>query len=286
MENQSVLSKYKRQPKIYISLPSGGKWYPENPLDKSGSGELPVYSMTARDELAIKTPDALMNGESTASVIKSCCPLLGDPWAMPTIDLDALLIAIRIATYGEKMDVEVPITGIKTDKLLSETFVVDLREVLDQLQGKEWPETFAHGDLIFHLRPMTYKQQTSLGSATYESQRLASMISKDGVPEADKIEAFKQGIKKLGQMNMDTICMHVRAIETPEGKEENESAIRDFFENTDKDTFVALQRHLEKERDAWSIPPKSFKTPQEYVDQGASETINVPMIFDQSNFFV
>ena len=286
METQSVLSKYKRQPKIYISLPSGGKWYSKNPMEKSGSGELPIYSMTARDELAIKTPDALMNGESTATVIASCCPLLGDPWNMPTVDLDALLIAIRIATYGEKMEIEVPITVPGSKQLESETFEVDLREVLDGLQGKEWPDTLQHGDLTFHLRPLTYKQTSSLGTATYESQRLATILSKDNVNEDDKIEAFKQGLKKLSQINMDTICMHVVAIDTPEGSETDTNAIRDFFDNTDKDTFMAIQKHLEQIRNDWSIPPKRFKVPDEYVEKGASETVEVPMLFDQSNFFV
>ena len=284
MENQSVLSKYKRQPKIYLTLPTGGKWYKDNPMEKSGSGELPVYSMTAKDELAMKTPDALMNGEATVATIKSCCPLISDPWQMPILDVDSVLIAMRIATYGEKMEMEIPITGMK--ELATEKIEVDLRTVLDSFRGKVWQDTVTYGDLTFHLKPLTYKQSTDLYQNTYENHRMASIMQDPNVSEKDKLEAFKQGFKKLSEQTLNTVLAHVVAIETPDGAEENAQAIRDFFDNTDKETFLAVSDHLEKQREIWSAPAQKFKTPQEYVDQGAPEKIEVPMIFDQSSFFV
>lgn len=284
MENQSVLAKYKRQPKIYLALPSGGKWYKDNPMEKSGSGELPIYSMTAKDELAMKTPDALMNGEATVETIKSCCPLIADPWQIPTLDIDSILIAIRIATYGEKMEMDIPITGIPEPT--TETIEVDLREVLDSFRGKVWEDKVVHGDLVFHLKPLTYKRSTELFMDTYENQRMAMILQDPKISESDKLEAFKLGFKKLSKQTLETVLSHVIAIETPEGVEENANAIRDFFDNTDKDTFLAVSNHLEAQRNSWSAKPKKFSTPQEYVDQGAPAEIEIPMMFDQSNFFV
>lgn len=284
MENQSVLSKYKRQPKIYLNLPSGGKFYKSNPMEKSGSGELPIYSMTAKDELLMRTPDALMNGDATAEVIKSCCPLITDPWDIPMIDLDAILIAIRIATYGESMDVEVPIMGL--EEPTTEKTSVDLREVLDSMQGKEWPETFKYQDLTFHMKPLTYKQSTGFYQSTYEQQRLTGLLQREDVPDEDKLKAFKEGFKKLSAVTLDMILSQVIAIETPDGTESNPSAIRDFFNNTDKDTFVAVEKHLEEVKNNWTIRPRRIKVSQELVDKGAPEEVNVPLMFDQSSFFV
>jgi hypothetical protein len=110
-QNQNVkksnpLTGWFRQPKIFIRLPSKGKWYPQGALDRSSTEEYPVYAMTAKDELMFKTPDALLSGQSTVEVIKSCIPAIQDPWSMPSLDVDAALIAIRIATYGENMEVE------------------------------------------------------------------------------------------------------------------------------------------------------------------------------------
>ena len=288
MENQSVLSKYKRQPKIYLTLPSGGKFYDQNPTEKSGSGELPIYSMTARDELAIKTPDALMSGEATVSVIKSCCPLIEDPWKMPALDLDAVLIAIRIATYGETLELEVPIRYMEGEemKFVSETTQTDLRQILENMQGKEWLTDFEYGDLKFTLRPLNYKETTEFFMATFENQRLASMMQDTKVDDAQKMKAFKEGFKKLSQMTMDMVCKHVVSIETPDGKETNPMAIKDFFNSTDKDTFVAVQDRIEQIKKMWTPPPTKFQVPQEYVDKGSEAIIEVPMVFDNSSFFV
>lgn len=287
MENQSVLSKYKRQPKIYLKLPSGGKWYASNPMEKSGSGELPIYSMTARDELMIKTPDALMSGEATVEVIKSCCPLIDDPWTMPAIDLDAILIAIRIATYGEKMELEVPIRYYenKEVKFESERTEIDLRQLLDNMQGKTWNDTFSIGDLTFRLRPLTYKESTGFFMSTFENQRLAQILQSDKIDDAEKLKAFKEGFKKLSQMTLDMIVTHIVEIQTPDGSESDKNAIREFFNNTDKDTFSSVQKHLETIKKQWETPATKFQVPAEYVEKGAQEIIEVPMVFDNSNFF-
>ena len=104
-KSSNPLSQYFRQPKVYMRLPSQGKFYTQGGLDRSSTGDYAVYAMTAKDELMFKTPDALLSGQSTVEVIKSCIPAITDPWSMPSIDLDASLVAIRIATYGENMEV-------------------------------------------------------------------------------------------------------------------------------------------------------------------------------------
>ena len=78
------LKKHLRQPKIYIKLPSQGKYWHPNAIDFPESGELPVYAMTARDEITFKTPDALLNGQATVDVIQSCMPVSYTHLTLPT----------------------------------------------------------------------------------------------------------------------------------------------------------------------------------------------------------
>jgi hypothetical protein len=287
MENQSVLNKYKRQPKIYLKLPSNGDFYPSNPMEKTGSGELPIYSMTAKDEIMIKTPDALMSGDATVDVIKSCCPMIDDPWSMPSIDLDAILIAIRIATYGEKMELQVPIRYFEDDdmKVGSETIEIDLRTILDNMQGKTWNGSMQFGELTFKLRPLTYKETTNFFMTTFENQRLSQIMQDDKINEDQKMKAFKEGFKKLSQMTLDMVCTNITSIETPEGIETNPQAIKQFFETTDKQTFMSVQKHLEQLKNTWSTPTTKFQVPEDYVEKGADKTIDVPMVFDNASFF-
>ena len=121
------LHKYFRQPKIYINLPSNGNWYPEGAIEKTENNEYPVFAMTAKDELAFKTPDALLNGQSVVTVVQSCVPNIKDAWNLPTIDVDALLIAIRIATYGEKLEIKTKVPEAGNDRAID----LDLRMLLD-----------------------------------------------------------------------------------------------------------------------------------------------------------
>ena len=136
------LHKYFRQPKIYINLPSNGNWYPEGAIEKTENNEYPVFAMTAKDELAFKTPDALLNGQSVVTVVQSCVPNIKDAWNMPTIDVDALLIAIRIATYGEKLEIKTKVPVAGTDR----AFDLDLRMLLDKYQNVQYDSTMTTGN--------------------------------------------------------------------------------------------------------------------------------------------
>jgi hypothetical protein len=127
--NNNPLSSHFRQPAIYLKLPSGGKFYPQDTLDMSLTGEIPIFPMTIKDEILLKTPDALMNGEGMRDMIASCCPNIKDPWSIPLIDLDTILIAIRLASYGSGMDMNSECPHCKE----SNEHTVDLRVVLDNL---------------------------------------------------------------------------------------------------------------------------------------------------------
>ena len=112
MENQPEVKKsnplagYFRHPAIYMRLPSKGRFWPDAALDLPANEELAVYPMTTKDEITLKTPDALLNGAGIVSVLQSCIPSVVDGWQTPSVDVDAMLIAIRIATYGHEMDFE------------------------------------------------------------------------------------------------------------------------------------------------------------------------------------
>ena len=92
MNPNNPLQKYFRQPKVFISLPSKGLFYPEGAL-QGDHNNAPIFGMTGMDEIIFKTPDALFNGEATVKVVESCCPYIKDAKDMPSIDVDALLVA-------------------------------------------------------------------------------------------------------------------------------------------------------------------------------------------------
>ena len=180
------LTGHMRQPKIYIKLPSGGKYWPDGSLNISVNGEYPVYSMTAKDELMLKTPDALLNGQGVIDVIQSCMPNVINAWATPNMDIDVILIALRIASYGHLLPITV------THELLEngqQEFEVDMRTLLDDLQTNiTWDERIeVRPNLVLYIKPFDYKTVNASNISEFETQRIINVVGDANMSEEDKI---------------------------------------------------------------------------------------------------
>ena len=64
------LSQYFHTPKVYAQLPTRGKFYPSDFLTLAVNGEIAVYPLTAIDQIMLKTPDAMLNGDALLSVFR------------------------------------------------------------------------------------------------------------------------------------------------------------------------------------------------------------------------
>ena len=236
MENQAVnpLKKYFRQPKLYLKLPSSGSFYPQGTLEKTENGEYPVFPMTAKDEITIKTPDALMNGQATVDVIESCIPNIKNGWAVPTIDIDAILIAIRIATYGENIDLDVTLPNTTIVK----TFTADLRLVIDKLMNSVFDtEVKINDELTAFIRPLNYKEYTQNSIKTLEEQRLFSIVNNDQLSDEEKQKNFSESFKKITDITVNSVAQTITKVITPDGAVTDPQFIKEFLENSDKDFF-------------------------------------------------
>lgn len=279
---KNPLAGYMRQPKIYIRLPSNGKYWPEGSIDIPENREFPVYSMTAKDELLFKTPDALMNGQAIVDVIKSCMPNILDPWHCPMMDLDMILIAMRLATYGDKM----PFKHVQPVTNEEQEYEIDLRLLLDQLTNNTWVEQVAiNPDFIIYVRPLTYRHMTQTGIKTFETQRILSIVNDESIAEAEKIKLFSESFNSLTKVTVDLVAETIFQIQTPEGLVTDLHWIKEFINNADKDIFKTVQDHLNELKSHNDIKPLTFQSTPEQIALGAPETYEVPVNFNNSDFF-
>ena len=58
-----------------------------------------------------------------------------------------------------------------------------------------------------------------------------------------------------------------------------------FFNNSDKSVFDKMMKHLEKMRDTSRIKPFKVFSNAEDIEAGAPAEYEIPITFDQSNFF-
>lgn len=275
------LKKYYRQPKQFVKLPSEYKFYPVGTVEVPESGEVAVYPMTAKDELLFKTPDALLNGEATVRVIQSCVPAIKNAWAMPSIDVDTVLLSIRMATYGQKMSMKVIIPNTKIEK----DFDLDLQLGLDKLLQARYDSKTFYEDMEINLKPLTYAQFTKASLKTFEEQRLANVIADQNVPEEQKVKQFQTSLNALTEINMDMVTDTIESIKVDGQTVTDRKMIADFVANASKDFFASIMKHLEQQRDKFQLPTIKEKATEEEKKQGAPDEYDVPIMFDTSNFF-
>ena len=283
MENTNPLQKYYRQPAIYIRLPSGGRYYPKNVFTPTETGDIPILPMTVKDELAFKTPDAMINGQSTVDVIKSCVPNLLDPWQMVNYDTDAVLLAIRIATYGETMDINYRVPGTDDEQ----THTINLPALLEDLGKVEIKdETTTSKGFKVEMQPLSYKTLTKIQIARFEQQKMYGTIDNSTMSDEAKQSAFAKSFETLNMVNFSLLVDSIKSITTPEGNTVVDRAqIIEFCNNADATTVTEIQDKLSELRVQAQIPLLRIKATEDQIKKGAPTSFEVPVTFDNSNFF-
>jgi hypothetical protein len=273
-----------RQPKIYIRLPSNGKYWPEGSIDIPDNGEFPVYSLTAKDELTLKTPDALLNGQAVVDIIQSCFPNIKNAWHTPNIDIDTLLVALRIASYGEMMEINHIVPGTKDDV----THTIDLRLILDQLTSAgNWQENIlVSEDMMICVRPLTYKHVSENSSKTFEAQRLIQLISDGEITEDRREELLNLSVNNLATIAFDVVADSIYMIKTQDVEVVDKEFIKEFLQNADKEIYNKVEQHLIEMKNTIGIKPLDFNSSPEHIEQGAPASYSMPLNMDQSSFFV
>jgi hypothetical protein len=279
MTDQSMtnpLAKHFRQPAIYLSLPSKGEFWPEDALSLPANGEIPIYPMTAHDEIMFKTPDALINGTSVAEVIQSCVPNIKSAWKTPGIDVDAILIAIRMASYGAEMEVSPTCPHCKEKN----DFIVDLRVMLDTIKAAPYSAPFMIDGLMFKFSPRDYKALNEANTINFQEQQLLTIVNNESLSDDERKAAFEEGFKKLTDLNTTVIVDSISSIQMEDGTVvSNPAFIRDFLANCSRQVFAAI-------KDKINALASASKTPAiTHTCEHCNTEFKTVVTFDQSNFF-
>jgi len=277
MTPNNPLKQYFRQPSIYIRLPSHGEFYPPGTLDMPPNNEIPVLPMTAVDEITYRTPDALFNGSAMVNVIHSCIPNIKNAWAIPAMDVDTILVGIRVASYGHEMALTSQCPKCKQEH----DFSVDLRTVLDQLQTPDYNSFVKHGDLEFYFKPMTYKNLNENNQMQFEQQKLMSIMPDSEIPDADKIASISDALKKITEITIEALCQSIAVVKTPSAMVTEPEFIRELMQNCDRKVFNSIRDHIVKLKTSSELQPLGMKCPEAECQHDYEQG----MTLDMTSFF-
>jgi len=282
-ENTNPLGKYYRQPQIYITLPSRGKYYGADVFTPTETGEIPVLPMTAKDELSFKTPDSMMSGQSTVDVIQSCVPNFKNAWKMVNFDTDTVLLAIRIATYGETMDINYKVPVTNEDM----THTVNLPALLEDLAKTNIvDEATTKTGFKVKLAPLDYQSLSQIQTAQFEQQKIYTTVTNSALSEKEKSTQFVKSFKVLNNINFSMLVDSITEITTPDGNTVVDKAqIKDFCDNCDAKVINEIQDELARIRSQAQIKPVKLQSTEDRIKKGAPTSYEVPVTFDSSNFF-
>ena len=282
-ENANPLNKYFRQASIYVSLPSGTN-YPTSVVTPSETGELGIMPMTAKDEIRFKTPDALMNGQGVVDVIESCVPNIKDAWQIKSYDLDTVLVAIRVATYGETMEINFTVPGAKE----TVAHTVNLPAMLDEISKAKIQSEFTLKDgLKIAVQPLTYRDMTSTSLQTFQQQKMYTAIQDSQLSDSDKAQRFNDAFAKLTELNSSILLKNIASITTTDGTVITDANhIKEFVENANATVIKEIEDKLTALRAQGAVKPLKMMATEDQIKKGAPASYEVPVTFDTSNFFV
>lgn len=268
------LQQFFRQPKIFIQLPSNGQYYPEGVL--TGDAEnVPIFAMSGMDELIMKTPDALFNGVASKALIESCCPYIKDGSAVPTIDIDTILAAIRIATFGDNLSITHSCSACDS---ISD-YEVSTQTIIDHYSHITFSNKKTLNELTVSFRPLSYGEMTAFNIENFTLQKMLVQLSKSSEFE-ERQQHLTEIYKKLGLIQAAIFVKSIESIQFGDTIVNDPVNISEWLSNCDRSFYDDIKKHLESNKEIWSVP----KTKVKCMECGHEDFVDV--VLDQSHFFV
>lgn len=271
---QNPLQEFYRQPKIFVSLPSKGIYNQLGTISGDPT-HMPVYGMTGMDDILMKTPDALLSGDSSVKLIESCCPSIKDGWGVTTLDVDLLLTAIRIATYGNELEIVHTCANCGTEN----DYDIDLGTVIDHFNTCVYNNIINIGNLTIKLQPLTYRQTTEFSLRNFKMQQQLAATPKEPIEEYKKVvdELFFE----LGKMQNEIYASSIESVDTSKVVVTEREFIDEWLQNCEKQVFNVIKEQFDKNKALWKIP--SVKVICSNLECNHEASVSVDL--DQANFF-
>jgi hypothetical protein len=277
MNSNPLIAAY-RKPALYVALPSGGRFYEPAPK-LSIDNELAVYAMTARDELITKTPDALFNGEATSALIKSCCPDIPNPDQIPVSDLLVLMLAIRSASYGKDLDVDVQCPECNHINMLT----VDSTRILGSAkQVTDNTTVELENEFKVNVTPYTLKDRTLLQIQQIKQQRLLQVLTStnDNLTDEERDKQFGATFVELADLTVELISNCIHSVMIPDGESiKDRETILEWLKTISRKDYDAIKTKVEE------LSEPALNNKFKSTCQQCNHTWETPIELDMANFF-
>lgn len=235
--NTNPLTQFYRVEKSSVGLPSRGQFYDDTVVELNDDGEVPIFPMTAADEMQLKNPDALLSGSAVIDLLKSCVPAVKKPRQLLSCDIDVLMIGIRHASYGDDASINIscPKCGEENEFSINLEIMLNTAETLDE----HYDVILQDGKLTVFVKPGTFAAILKRQKTAFQGSQLERAISNEDISDEQRLKLFAQTFNKLTKLNFELITDAIdKIVFTDENGEEtivkSKKHIDEFIRNIEK----------------------------------------------------
>lgn len=277
MSNNPLMAHF-RAPKVHQALPSAGRFLTKG-FKTAMNGEVGIMPMTATDEIILKNPDALLNGDALERLFKSCVPGIEDPREISVPDMDVLLLAIKLASYGDNLEV-----GVTCPKCENEfTTETSIRGLLAGAREVNLDDCVVRVDdtLIINIKPYDFHSKTLLDLATFEESKSLEYLLSTELSDDEKQSKFNEAFARIAELNLELLSRCIVNVVSGETVVTEPQYILEYIKNAERSVIQKINEKLKGLAD--SGIPKTLHV--QCIKEECQHEWETGMVFDASHFF-
>lgn len=249
MNENNPLSQFYRAVKFVVRLPSLGQYYEDGIVDTNDDCEVQILPMTARDEMLLKNPDALMSGDAVISLIRSCVPQVKQARKLLACDIDAIMLGIQAASYGEKSELAAKCPECNADNL----YAINYNNLLSSTDNLEpHYEIVLSNTVSVFIEPSRFDTAVKIQKAMFEGSKIQRILQDQQLSIDNKTRLFAEAFGKLERTNYEIVidCIKKAVATDPTTGElievTNRKQIADFLENIQSEDVKLIDDKLKE----------------------------------------
>lgn len=251
------LKAYARAPKIYVKLPTVGKFYEKGLIEVSATNDVAVRAMTARDDMLMSNPDALLNGDAVFKSIESCVGIT-DSSKLLVPDVEVLLLAIRYASKGDTLtfNTKCPACGNVSSEKISIRNLLETVVTLDDVEEEPFYEMVndENNKIRINITASPYTDITATNVVVYEQARLLQYLGVNThIDREEREELIKKSYNDVADLQYQILLNSIDSIDIINGQDDSEvitkvtkkEFIAEFLNDLSSDDAVAINKKIE-----------------------------------------
>ena len=273
------LQQYFRTPKLYVKLPTLGNYNSSDDIEMSDNYEVGVFPLTAIDQLMLRTPDALLNGQSLYTIIQSCVPSIKNVKKLTQPDINSIIVGIKVASNGAMFDFKCncPSCQVENEVQINLTHYLDTADTLPDKKTIE-----LDNDLLIYVKPYNFEQRNiQMINEFEESKALKLMDEKLDVDDTSKMIEISEHVNNIAQRTFDVVAQSLVKIEIKGQKEPvtDRTYLTEFLKGISKSQADIIINAIKE------LNETGIARTTDVVCQSCSYEWKQPIDFDPTSFF-